>query len=234
MESPIQDRVTTDINATVRKHAKIIPGLLAANALTGCDTVASLYGLGKATVLKKLSEEDHDLSLIGDSTLQPESYGIMVQQATRFILSCYGQSQAQSLTDARKKSWRKKMAKCIADTPKLCRLPPTTEAALENILRAHLQTAVWKGALEADPPKLDPLKHGWTLVGEVMTPKLIADGVPLTPPKLLALIKCGCGKPGTTTENTPCKSGNCSRKSSNLPCSIFCVCQGGDRCQNTH
>ena len=40
-------------NATVEKHADIASNLLAAHALSGCDTAASIFGIGKPTVLKK-------------------------------------------------------------------------------------------------------------------------------------------------------------------------------------
>ena len=35
---------------------------------------------------------------------------------------------------------------------------------------------------------------------------------------------CGCKK------DEPCKMGNCSCKSEQIPCSIFCVCQ--EKCKN--
>ena len=41
MVSPIQRRSVLDINAAVEEHSSIVPDLLAAHGLTGCDTVAS-------------------------------------------------------------------------------------------------------------------------------------------------------------------------------------------------
>ena len=52
MVSPINDREVIDINATVNQHRKIIPNLLAAHGLTGCDTVATYFGIGKTVALK--------------------------------------------------------------------------------------------------------------------------------------------------------------------------------------
>ena len=54
LESPLKGRAVIDIDATVQNNFSIIPGLLAAHALTGCDTVASHYGIGKGIVLKVL------------------------------------------------------------------------------------------------------------------------------------------------------------------------------------
>lgn len=54
MESPIRQRSVLDIDASVQEHTSIIPDLLAAHALSGCDTVASYFGIGKGKVLKVL------------------------------------------------------------------------------------------------------------------------------------------------------------------------------------
>ena len=54
MTSPIHQRAVIDIKATVHVHHSIITNLLAAHALSGCDTIASYFGIGKGTVLKTL------------------------------------------------------------------------------------------------------------------------------------------------------------------------------------
>ena len=54
MESPLKGRAVIDIDATVQENLSIIPGLLVAHALTGCDTVASHYGIGKGIALQVL------------------------------------------------------------------------------------------------------------------------------------------------------------------------------------
>ena len=43
-----------DIDEVVRKHSEVMPNILVAHALTGCNTVSCFDGIGKITVLKKL------------------------------------------------------------------------------------------------------------------------------------------------------------------------------------
>ena len=43
-------------------HRDIIPDLLAAHGLTGCDTVATYFGIGKAAALRVLTYDVHDLT----------------------------------------------------------------------------------------------------------------------------------------------------------------------------
>ena len=87
MESPIKERIVIDIGQTVEKHVSFVSELLPTHALTGCDTVACCYGVGKGTALKVL-KEGHSLSLLGviDSPIEA-----VIAQATTFISACYGQ-----------------------------------------------------------------------------------------------------------------------------------------------
>ena len=54
VESLIKGRTVVDIGKPVQKHSEIVEGILPAHALSGCDTVASYFGIGKATVAKIL------------------------------------------------------------------------------------------------------------------------------------------------------------------------------------
>ena len=232
MDSPSRGRHVLDINATARLNLSIVPGLLAAHALTGCDTVASFYGIGKGKALKVLKSGNYKLSLIGDTGLPMAQYGKLIEEASRFLLACYNLLEAPNLTAARKLAWRAKIAKRISEPPKLCTLPPTSESFEQNALRAHLQVATWKEALDPNPTLLDPKLHGWSCLDTMLSPTMVRDDTFLTPPELLAVIKCGCGKPGSSTEANPCRHRSCACYHANLSCSMFCVCLGEERCQN--
>ena len=136
------ERSVVDIAATVRKHSPIITQLLAAHAISGCDTVAQLSGLGKATIVKnllkgptleKLSDKDADIRDV-------------IAEATRFIAICYGKKgDAISMSDVRYDVWLENTGrKTVKKTPKLQSFPPTSESFSENIKRAYFQTCVEK------------------------------------------------------------------------------------------
>ena len=86
MSSPIQGRSQIDIKATVKEHKDIIPCLLGAHALSGCDTVPTYFGIGKAAVLKNLKADPDSLTLLGNLG---SDFTSVVHQATRFIGKCY-------------------------------------------------------------------------------------------------------------------------------------------------
>ena len=52
MSSPVKERAVVDIRATVEAHRGIAADLLAIHGLSGADTIDSLRGIGKGTVLK--------------------------------------------------------------------------------------------------------------------------------------------------------------------------------------
>ena len=158
MESPVHGRQTIDIRATAKEHANILPNLLAAHGLSGCDTVASCYGMGKMKILKTLKQGNHSLSCLGDSNANwPD-----VKQATSFMLACYGVSTLDSMAQARANLWKTRVGRGSSTMPKLCSLLPTDPAFMENLKRAHFQICIWKHALDLNVPDLDPVQYGWT------------------------------------------------------------------------
>ena len=75
-----------------------------------------------------------------------------IQRASsKFILSCYGLSACADLTEARVRSWERKMGRNVLEPPKLKSLPPTVEAFNQNVQRAHLAASIMKGSLNPDP-----------------------------------------------------------------------------------
>ncbi len=110
MVSPIRGRALIDINATVDLHRVIIPDLLAAHGLTGCDTVATYFGIGKAAAVRVLTSGVHALTYVGDTS---RILSEITAQATPFILACYGHTKCTSLTGARQKMWANKVGQSV-------------------------------------------------------------------------------------------------------------------------
>lgn len=224
MVSPIQDRTLIDITATVNKHKMIMPELLAVHGLSGCDTVAPCYGIGKGVALKVLRSKAHSLGTLGDGNAALKD---VVSEATKFMLACYGQSQSQTMTEARQRMWRSKVGRSMAGAPKLATLPPTDEAFAGNVARAHLQVAIWRHALDAEPPSMEPTAYGWERdATNSLVPTTVPEGVLLAPVELLKLIKCSC------ESSMPCKTNRCGCSNSNMACTVFCSCQGSEECFN--
>ena len=55
MESTSRSRSSIDIGATVAKHSGIVPQLIAAHAVSRCDTVGCYHGIGNTKNVKALS-----------------------------------------------------------------------------------------------------------------------------------------------------------------------------------
>ena len=53
---------------------------------------------------------------------------------------------------------------------------------------------------------------------------------PIVPPKPIDVVSCQCG---THTLKT-CTTGRYSCRRAGLPCTSYCACDGGERCENSH
>jgi hypothetical protein len=198
----------------VEKHQA---SLLAAHALSGCDTVAACFGVGKGKMLKVL-KKGVSLDMFGNIGAD---WTDVMQVATKFIAACYGQPKATSMSEARIGVWTAQIGKPgMARVPKLTSLPPTTEAFSENVKRAHLQTFIWKNALQLQPQKLEPTDYGWMKEASMksLQPTTVPVDTPLAPSNILKMIRCTC------SSETPCKSSRCGCNRANLPCTMFCSC----------
>ena len=217
MESSVHGRQTIDIRETAKEHANILPNLLAAHGLSGCDTVAPCYGTGKMKILKTLKQGNHSLICLGDSNANwPD-----VKQATSFMLACYGVPKLDSMTQARANLWKTRVGRGSSTMPKLCSLPPTDSTVMEKLKRAHFQICIWKHALNLNVLDLDPVQYGWTK--DKATKSLVAVHVPQNTDLALSyiqeLIKCSC------SSDPPRVSANCGCKKAGMPCSVFCACK---------
>ena len=201
-----------------KEHANLLPNLLAAHGLSGCDTVTPCYGIGKMKILKTLKQGNHSLSCLGDSN---SNWPDVVKQATSFMLACYGVPKLNSMTEARANQWKTRVGRGSTTMPKLCSLPLTDPAFMEKLKRAHFQICIRKHALDLNVPDLDPVQHGWTK--DKATKSLAAVHVPpnidLALSYIQELIKCSC------SSDPPCVSANCGCKKAGMPCSVFCACK---------
>ena len=141
------------INNTVEVHKLEIPSLIGLHALSGCDTVPMMFGIGKSKAMK--SVRDAPLILLGEKDADIEE---VMQEAFAFVSRCYGQYNHGS-SENRQTIWKRKTdsARKSAKPTALKSLPPTDDALRENIKRAHFTAALWKNCLSGNLPPNEPL-----------------------------------------------------------------------------
>ena len=218
MEAVSSGRSVISINDVVKNHSEIIPNILGAHALTGCDTVSSFSGIGKVTVFKKINVYTGKLSL-GDLFTPIDD---IIHSASKFTATLYGHSSESSITDMHAAIFTRKLAGKRNVPPLLSSLPPTLAAFRPHCMRAHLQTAIWKAADKPAPPDLNPLHHGWQKCGYYLQPTYTEPEQPAGPDEVLNLVRCGC--------NTGCSTRFCTCAKNSIPCTLFCKCKS--QCQN--
>ena len=215
MESPCAGRMIVDIRQTSLKYKNIAKYLPAVHALTGCDTVSYLFGIGKTTALKALMG-GHHLSLLGQLGAAEAS---LISETTTFIAACYGSKVEGDMTTHRYQLWKSKMGNTkTTSAPKLKSLPPSHNAFVQHVHRAQYQAIIWESATQSDPPDLDPNQYGWHKDedGTTLSPTTLPPGVYVVPINILQMVKCGC------SASQPCSTGRCGCVGAHMSCSMFC------------
>ena len=96
MEPTKKVRTIVNIGNTVRKHINIMPSLIQAYAIGGCDSVGQLYGIGKTTIIKIL--EKKTFVHMGNVECKIED---VISEATDFIGECYKIPMGDNMTEKR-------------------------------------------------------------------------------------------------------------------------------------
>ena len=160
--------------------------------------------LAKSDIVQQIPYDiKYSLSLLGEVNADMED---VINQATAFMYKCYSMSNTASMTEARIKVWTARIGrKATSKVPKLCSLPPTTEAFQLNVRRAHFQCAIWRRALMQEPPNLDPTEYGWfkNEVTKSLQPVTLLPTKLPAPDYILKLVCCLC------SSAQPCHSSRC-------------------------
>ena len=102
----------------------MIPSLVALHAISGCDYIPMMFGIGKIKAMKTAHKVP--LLQIGDSDAQLDD---VIKEGKHFVAECYGQKSSSS-SENRSMIWKYKTdgAKKSAKPPNLKSLPPTDKA----------------------------------------------------------------------------------------------------------
>ncbi|KAG7164002.1 hypothetical protein Hamer_G014467 [Homarus americanus] len=196
MEGTSPSRSTIDIKATVEKHRDLVADIMAAHALSGCNTVAHLCGIGKVTAMQTL-KSGHRLDKLGK----------IVAEITEVVAARYDSQVIHDMPTVRFDVLTSKMFnKRLTSAPELRYLPPTTAAFELHVLRAHYQTMIWRSPLEVGPPNHDPRQYGWSSeqASNLLVPVPLPSDVSTAPDIIQKLIKCSC------SANRPCSAARCT------------------------
>ena len=224
MHYPVTSIKATSIPNTVESLSpKLISSLLSAHALSGCDTVPQLYGIGKKTAIKLLKTQNHDgIELLGN--VDPNiPWETIERSCVKFICKLYGEKDGRTLADMRYSKW---IEKCkvnkMTSASSLKWFPPTLEAARLNIQRAHFQCFIWRNLKMETAVTLEPENYGWTKdTANKSLEILCLDPItPIAPDVLMKITFCGC------SSAEPCKTQNCGCRKNTIKCSALCKCTG--------
>ena len=205
-----------DINSIVSSLGSKAKALSSLHSLSGCDTTGKFITKGKSKWLAVLGVCDDDMvnALLSLESDNPLSQIAMLEKIV-CRLYCPKVSHIKTLRDARYYLY-------CADTAQCERLPPTSGAFKQAVLRAACQARMWALSDRNERVLPDPEKYGWTLVDRYFVP--VTSEEQIAPDTILNLIKYACLK-------LECRSRHCKCFKANLPCTDLCRCL--DKCENS-
>ena len=104
------------------------------------------------------------------------------------------------------------------------KIPPTSGAWYQHILRAHMQANIWNQDLMENPRMPDPFTLGWSPDSNGFPIPILSEA-PIAPESVIELVRCGCGV-------SKC-SNRCTCRLNNLNCTEICKCGADEECLNT-
>ena len=208
---PIYDRLGTS-------KAAALPGF---HCITGCDTCGHIRGIGKKTAfkafIKATAEELTALTQLGAEEMPSAN---VASGCERFLCRLFSTKRDLQANTAGKLRW-----KCFTSQPGgIDKIPPTSGAWYQHILRAHMQAYIWNQALVENPNIPDPFKLGWSCDADNIPIPVLSE-MAIAPESVVELVRCGCGI-------SKC-SRRCSCRRHNLTCTESCACGADEECANT-
>ena len=95
MEGFKEGKNVISIKDSVKKHIDIIPQIMSMHAMTGCDSVPMMYGVGKKKALSIIKKSP--LLHLGDQTANEDDF---INECKNFVAACYN-GKSISSTDNR-------------------------------------------------------------------------------------------------------------------------------------
>lgn len=187
----------------------ILPGL---HAFTGCDTTSKIGTKKKVMKMVMADEESQEaLKLLGCGTFADHFQFELLEKLYLKIFN----KQGKTCDEARSKE----ISSSNGMTVDVERLPCTSDALHLHILRADLQTYIWRNSMAAQYVHLELTQYGYKRVNDILVPVFMNQ----SPLPGNVIMPCKCKK--------TCGTNNCSCKKNNVNCISLCNCDINE-CKN--
>ena len=229
LEATLGERKVISIPKTIEAIGELgirVEDLLPMHAITGCDTVGSLYRIGKVKALNVL-QKNQDIQLHNHLSDSYQELEHKYKTCVHFACHCYGFGPQDSMNSLCSKCWHKKVGLAKKICPPLKSLPPTNDSFRENVKRALYQLAIWLNADQANPPSIEAIDWGWCRNQFNNLIPVTSCAEQIAPNSLLEIISCNC-----KAQRDRCNGARCSCNANRLQCTKFCRCgDDGVKCE---
>jgi hypothetical protein len=192
--------------------------LLVIHAIGGCDTTSALFGVGKATVYRRVMQNkqfEDSVSLLQNIEADEEA---IAKAGLKLMVGLYDGKTTDNLNTMRFNAYSRMVTSSLGQLMPQ-KLPPTERAAYYHVLRCHYQAVVWA---RLSYEGIDPLRWGSKLKGGKLEPVMTDQKV--APDNLLKLVTCKC--------KGSCHTAACTCRKHDMNCLSSCKNCKGVLCSN--
>lgn len=195
-----------DITSSMPHGDIISTSLPLFHAITGCDTVSSMIGIGKKKAWSCWMKNVESFCEMFASLNLHSSSSLMSNMQTFVMVLFVKNPIAVDIDECRYKLFTKGNS--------FDKLPPTSNALHQHTRRAIYQAEVWKSCLQRKQNMPSPLEWGWKQNHEGELLPLWSTDKPATEVRKLSS-HCGCKSTCTI---------RCTCKKQNIKCTSLCCC----------
>ena len=185
------------------------------HSFSGCDSTSSIFGHGKGSIFKHVTENEHLQKYCRAMQSEASSPKQVGDAGVATMIVLYG-GKDKTLGSLRYDKY------CLMSLQRRFlpeSLPPSESATRLHSMRAHFQAVVWTSLGSST---IKPSDWGWTLHDDHLLPLQIDGDV--APESVLKVIRCSC--------TSRCMHSSCSCRKHGLQCVSVCKhCHGTD-CAN--
>ena len=150
------------VSNVLKKHAAIIPNILAVHALTWCDSMSLMAGIGEAMVSQKVT-----VAFTYTQPWRPTCFKGGNYRLLHGLHALALRPRARCITE--RLACQHLFKQNCRKTPHTSKTVKSTTYQSQHCLRAHYQSVVWIFAGMPSPPAdLNPLDCGWEMQGATL------------------------------------------------------------------
>ena len=162
---------------------ELIQALPSLHAISCCDSVSAVHGMGKTRQLSTVQNNEEHLQVLADIGASLAIGETIHRAIEKMFCALYGNPKKTNINRLRYQLF------CKKNIPEPHKLPPTKDELYQHMRRANYQSYIWKRALRISTDKASPDGNGWCMSTDGCLEVVWSDTA-TAPESIIELVSC--------------------------------------------